>query len=155
MVVAGAKKWGLIVSATRLVYFGRIPAELRQKHEAVMRVDAEFIARTRPGASVDLIFRKGMEAYSQAGFPDEWQHHHQGGATGYAGRDYRAKAGSTEIVQPNQAFAWNPSIAGTKSEDTVIALRDETEIISAYGDWPMKPIEVESLTIPRPDILER
>ena len=155
MVVAGAKKWGLIVSATRLVYFGRIPAELRQKHEAVMRVDAEFIAHTRPGASVDLIFRKGMEAYSQAGFPDEWQHHHQGGATGYAGRDYRAKAGSNEIVRPNQAFAWNPSIAGTKSEDTVIALRDETEIISAYGDWPMKPIEVESLTIPRPDILER
>ena len=154
MVVAGAKKWGLILSATRIVHFGKIPAELRKKHEAVMRIDAEFIAHTRPGTSVDFIFRKGMEAYAQAGFPDEWQQHHQGGATGYAGRDYRAKQGSKEIVQRNQAFAWNPSISGTKSEDTVIALPDETEIISAYGDWPMRQIEVESMVVPREDILE-
>lgn len=154
MVVAGAKKWGLILSATRIVHFGKIPGELRKKHEAVMRVDAEFIAHTRPGTAVDFIFRKGMDAYAQGGFPDEWQQHHQGGATGYAGRDYRAKQGSKEIVQPNQAFAWNPSIAGTKSEDTVIALSGETEIISAYGDWPMKPIEAESMIVPRADILE-
>lgn len=155
MVVAGAKKWGLVLSATRIVHFGPISAELRRKHEAVMHVDAEFIARTRPGTSVDFIFRKGMDAYAHAGFPDEWQQHHQGGATGYAGRDYRAKQDSKEVVQPNQAFAWNPSISGTKSEDTIIALPDETEIISAYGDWPMKPIEVESMIVPRPDILER
>ena len=154
MVVAGAKKWGLILSATRIVHFGEVPAELRKKHDAVMRVDAEFIAHTRPGASVDFIFCKGMEAYAQAGFPDEWQQHHQGGATGYAGRDYRAKEGSKEVVQPNQAFAWNPSISGTKCEDTIIALPDETEIISAYGNWPMKPIEVESMIVPREDILE-
>lgn len=154
MLVAGAKKWGLVVSATRIVHFGQIPCDLRAKHEAVMAVDAEFIARTRPGTSVDFIFRKGMEAYERTGFAGEWQSHHQGGATGYAGRDYRARQGIKETVQQNQAFAWNPSIIGTKCEDTVIALPDRTEIISAYGDWPMRQIEVGSMIVPREDILE-
>jgi len=153
MLVVGAKKWGLIVSATRIVHFGPIPADLRRKHDAVMTVDAELIAHTRPGTSVDYIFRTGVEAYSRAGFPDEWKLHHQGGPTGYAGRDYRARPGVKEVVHPNQAFAWNPSISSAKSEDTIIALEDRTEIISAHGDWPMKPIEVESMVIARPDIL--
>jgi len=154
MVVTCARKWGLIVSTTRIVHFGPVPADLRRKHDAVMAVDAEMIAHTRPGTSVDYIFRKGMEAYARTGFGDEWRLHHQGGPTGYAGRDYRAKAGVHGTVQLNQAFAWNPSITGTKSEDTVIALEDRTEIISAYGDWPMKPIEAESMTVARPDILQ-
>lgn len=154
MVVTCARKWGLIVSTTRIVHFGPIPPELRRKHDAVMAVDAELIAYTRPGASVEDVFRKGVEAYARAGFGDEWKLHHQGGPTGYAGRDYRAKLGVKATVQLSQAFAWNPSIAGTKSEDTVIALEDQTEIISAHGDWPMTPIEVESAVFPRPDILE-
>ena len=154
MLVAGAKKWGLVVSASRIVHFGPVPCELRRKHDAVMAVDAEFIVHTRPGASVDCIFRKGMEAYARTGYPDEWRLHHQGGPTGYAGRDYRARTGIKETVQPNQAFAWNPTITGVKCEDTILALDDRTEIISAHGDWPMKPIEVESITVSREDILE-
>jgi Xaa-Pro aminopeptidase len=154
MVVTCARKWGLIVSATRLVHFGPIPADLRWKHEAVMAVDTAMIANTRPNVTVGEIFRKGMDAYTSAGFEDEWKLHHQGGPTGYAGRDYRAKLGLKETVRLNQAFAWNPSITGTKSEDTIVALADRTEIISAYGDWPMKPIETEFGTIMRPDMLE-
>jgi Xaa-Pro dipeptidase len=154
MLVAGAKKWGLVVSATRIVHFGPVPCELRRKHDAVMAVDAGFIVRTRPGTSVDYIFRQGVEAYARTGYPDEWRLHHQGGPTGYAGRDYRARPGIKETVQRDQAFAWNPSITGTKCEDTIIALDDRTEIISAHGDWPMKPIEVESIAVSREDILE-
>jgi Xaa-Pro aminopeptidase len=154
MVVTCARRWGLIVSMTRIVHFGKIPSDLRRKHDAVLAVDAEMIAHTRPGTSADYVFRKCMDAYAAAGFEGEWKLHHQGGPTGYAGRDYRAKPGVKAAVQLNQAFAWNPSITGTKSEDTVIALEDRTEIISAHGDWPMKPIEAESMTVARPDILK-
>lgn len=154
MLVTCARKWGLIVSATRIVHFGPIPDELRRKHDAVMLVDAEMIAHTRPGTSMNYIFRKGMETYSRMHFAEEWKFHHQGGPTGYAGREYRAKPGVQESVRLNQAFAWNPSITGTKSEDTIIALADRTEIISAHGDWPMKSVEVESMTVPRPDMLQ-
>ena len=154
MVVTGARKWGLLISMTRIVHFGPVPAELRRKHDAVMEVDAEYIAHTRPGASVEDIFRKGMEAYARTGFADEWKLHHQGGSTGYVGREYRAMIGIEETVKLNQAFGWNPSITGTKSEDTIIAMADRTEIISVHGDWPMKQIEVGSIILPRPDILQ-
>ncbi len=154
MLVAGAKRWGLIVSATRLVHFGPLSAELRRKHDAVMAVDAEFITHTRPGMSVADVFSKGVAAYEREGFADEWRLHHQGGSAGYAARDYRARTGISEVVQANQAFAWNPSITGTKCEDTVIALKDRTEIISAHGDWPMREIKVGSSVVQREDILE-
>ena len=72
----------------------------------------------------------------QTGFPDEWRLHHQGGATGYAGRDYRATAHTTAVVQPSQAFAWNPTIAGTKSEDTILATEGGPQILTATRDLP-------------------
>jgi antitoxin VapB len=155
MLVACGRRWGLIVSLTRMVHFGDLPADLRRKHDAVARVDATFIAHTRPGAQVRDIFQRAVECYQETGFGDEWQLHHQGGATGYAGRDYKATAASTQTVQRNQAFAWNPSIAGTKSEDTVIALEAGTEIISQSPGWPMIEVEVAGRRWPRADILLR
>ena len=155
MLVLCGRRWGLICSLTRMVHFGTLDAELRRKHEVVARVDATFIAHTKPGAVAGEIFGQAMEAYKSTGFGEEWKLHHQGGATGYAGRDYKATAANTEIVQPNQAFAWNPSITGTKSEDTIIALPDRTEIISNSPDWPMLQITIGDQTIARPGILMR
>jgi Xaa-Pro aminopeptidase len=153
MVVICGRKWGLIVSLTRLVHLGRIPKELRKKHQAVVRVDTAFIANTRPGIVVGDVFRKGVQAYLDNGFPGEWRLHHQGGPTGYAGRDYKATSEEKRAVQLPQAFAWNPSIRGTKSEDTIIALPDKTEIISNTPDWPMLTVEYGNLRWERPDIL--
>jgi hypothetical protein len=55
-------------------------------------------------------------------------------------------------VRPNQAFAWNPSIAGTKSEDTVIARPTGPEIISASPGFPMLAVEIDGVRWPRPDL---
>ena len=60
MVVVCGRKWGLIVSLTRLVHLGRMPGELRKKHQAVVGVDTAFIANTRPGMVIGDIFRKGV-----------------------------------------------------------------------------------------------
>ncbi len=154
MIVLCARRWGLIASLTRLVHFGRIGRALAKKHRAVAAVDGEFISRTRPGAKVGEIFQAGVRAYQRAGFAGEWKLHHQGGATGYASRDYKATAGDKRRVLSNQAFAWNPSISGTKSEDTIIAGERETVVITGTPGWPMLPVEVNGKTIRRPDILE-
>lgn len=150
MLVIGAKKWGLAVSASRLVHFGPIPPELRRKHDAVARVDAAFIAATVPSAVVGDIFRQGMAAYAAEGYPEEWRLHHQGGPTGYKGRDFKATPDSAQRVVENQAFAWNPSITGTKSEDTIIATPSGPEVISTSPAWPMT-----DTSIPRPRMIER
>ena len=155
MLVTCGRRWGLIVSLTRLVNFGKLPEELQNKHEAVVRLDATFIAQTKPGARVGDIFDAGVETYHKAGYGEEWKLHHQGGPTGYAGRDYRANSRTDDHVQENQAFAWNPSIAGTKSEDTIIAQADRTEIISPTPNLPSVTVELDGQTIQRPDILER
>lgn len=155
MLVAVGAKSGLMTSATRLVHFGELPAELAAKHAAVCQVDAAFILQTRPGAAVKDIFQKALDVYRQTGYADEWRLHHQGGAAGYAPRDYKGGLESPEMVLEDQAFAWNPSIAGTKSEDTIIARADQTEIISQAQAWPMLAVEYQGQQIARPDILVR
>jgi len=154
MVVVGARKWGLIVSLTRLVHFGKIPDELRMKHKAVTAVDAVYLANTVPGVAAGDIFDKGLSMYAETGFRDEWKKHHQGGPTGYRGREYRASSGVKDTVRENQAWAWNPSITGTKSEDTIIAGSDGFETVSEIQGWPYIEAEINGRIIRRPDILE-
>ncbi len=155
MVAGCGRKWGLIVSLTRLVYFGKIPLKLRKKHNAVTRVDTVLIANTLPGKPFAGILRKGIETYQETGFPDEWQNHHQGGPTGYQSRDYKATLKEKRKVEPYQAVAWNPSIKGTKSEDTIIALPSGPEIISSTDSWPKIKVPYQGKTWERPDILEK
>jgi antitoxin VapB len=155
MLVVCGRRWGLIASVTRLVHLGALPHDLRRRHEACIAVDAAMIAATQPGARASEIFGVCMDAYARQGFEGEWRYHHQGGATGYAGRDWLATPTATVTVVPHQAFAWNPSIAGTKSEDTIV-LDDQSrpEFLTATGSWPVLPVTAGDLTLPRPAILE-
>lgn len=155
MLVVCGRRHGLIVSATRIVSFGRLSDELRKKHDAVARVDAAFIANTKVGARIGDIVKAGLAAYAAEGYPDEWKLHHQGGPTGYAARDYRATPDIDNKVEPNQAFAWNPSITGTKSEDTIIAAPDGPEVISASPGFPTVQVTIGGLTLERADVLVR
>lgn len=154
MLVLCGRRWGLTVSATRLVHFGPLSEELQRKQWATATVDATLMASTRPGARVADIFEQAMEAYAQQGYPDEWQLHHQGGLAGYEAREYLATPTSEEVVYSDQVFAWNPSITGTKSEDTIIVGPEDNEIVTAVGHWPMLSIKVDGQTIERPAILE-
>lgn len=154
MLVLCARRYGLILSATRLVHFGPIPDELRRKHEAVMRIDATFILGSVPGRTYGEVFADAVAAYKETGFAEEWKLHHQGGPTGYNSRDFKATLDSKEVVQQSHAIAWNPSITGTKSEDTIIVGADGPEVISEAKDWPMVECQIGSKSIRRPDILE-
>jgi antitoxin VapB len=153
MLVLCGRRRGLVCSLTRFVHFGRLPDELRRKAEAVARIDATFIASTRPGQTLGAIFEQAVAAYAVVGFADEWQLHHQGGPAGYEPREYLATPGSKEIVASGQVYAWNPSITGSKSEDSVLIDEKGFEILSAIPGWPMVKVEVGGRIIERPDIL--
>jgi Xaa-Pro aminopeptidase len=154
MLVLCGRKWGLVASLTRLVHFGALPDELRKKQEAVAEVDAALIAASTPGARIADIFGKGVKAYAKVGFPHEWKLHHQGGLAGYEPREHLATAASSQVVKPGQAFAWNPSITGAKSEDTILVGDDRWEVITAMEDWPRIAVQVDGRLIERPAILE-
>ena len=161
MVVLCAKAGGLIANCTRLVHFGPVTPDILQKQRNVQTIDATFNLNSKPGATAGEIFAKAQQAYAYAGYPNEWQLHHQGGATGYAGREYRAGPGSPDVVVEWQAFAWNPSITGTKSEDTVLVSSEpghEVEVLTTTPEspWPTVTVSIEGLgSMERPDILER
>jgi len=154
MLSVNARQYGLVVSLTRFVQFGAVPAEIRSIYDANVLIDCTLMAHTVPGRPVVEAFRKGVEAYVRAGYPEEYRHHHQGGAIGYVGRDYKVDFHTEEIVQDSQAFAWNPSITGSKSEDTMIASVTGPMLISSPIMFPTLKQEVAGHTFVRPDILE-
>lgn len=155
MVSVNARKWGLIVSLTRFVHFGTIPKELKDRYEANVFIDCTMMAHTRPGVPAREVLQKGIEAYQAKGYPQEWKLHHQGGAIGYTGRDYRTHFGTPDIVQENQAFTWNPSLTGTKSEDTILATSKGIEMITYPVLYPTLSLSAGGIAFVRPAILEK
>lgn len=155
MVSVNARKWGLIVSLTRFIHFGKIPEELRKKYEANVYIDCSMMAHTRPGIPAKEVLQKGIDVYQEKGYPEEWKFHHQGGSIGYTGRDYRVHFKTPDSIQENQAFTWNPSITGTKSEDTILATPKGPEMITRPVLYPTIIVEVEGMTFTRPDIFEK
>lgn len=140
-----AQRHGLIVSVTRLVHFGgEISADLRRRHDAVCAVDDALHAASRPGARWCDLLDIAVGVYRELGIAEEWKKHHQGGPMGYECRDFKATPTETRTVVANQLIGWNPSITGTKSEDTILSTG---EVMTRTGDWP--------LCDGRPDILTR
>ena len=92
--------------------------------------------------------------YRETGFADEWQLHHQGGPAGYEPREFVGTPTVTDPVTVGQAYAWNPSITGAKSEDTFLVGPNGNEVITTIPGWPMLSIDIDGQTIPRPAILE-
>ncbi|OQR85470.1 hypothetical protein ACHHYP_11806 [Achlya hypogyna] len=156
MLVLCGRRGGLICSLTRVVCISpTLPPDLRRRHDAVTFVDATALAKTRPGTVAGEVFAAIRDAYAARGFENEWRLHHQGGGTGYKSREWKATENSAEVVAPLHAYAWNPSISGTKSEDTVLVCEDgSVEVLTqAPASWPLVHHTVDGVTYARPDIL--
>lgn len=154
MLSVNARKGGLVVCLTRFVHFGALPEALQRQYEANVYVDCVFMANTRPGTPARDVLRKGIEAYDEQGYPEEWTLHHQGGPIGYQPRDYRTHLRTPDTVAENQPFCWNPSITGTKSEDTILATAHGPEPITKPILFPTITLEVGGVHFVRPRILE-
>ena len=157
MLVACALRDGLWCSITRLTHFGPIDADLQARAVACACVDAAYIDASRPGNRVSDAFAAGRAEYAAQGFTGEWREHHQGGPAGYGSREFFAGAGVDMDILDGCSFAWNPSIAGVKSEDTVVVRSGlggpEFEVLTATGEWPM--LSPPGHKLPRPAILTR
>lgn len=131
MLVACGRRHGLIANVTRWVGNAG-PSDAR-----ILEVEAAYLNATVPGAALCDILAAGSAAYAAAGFDaDEWHRHHQGGAAGYAGRDPRATPATSDLVRPNQAFAWNPTARGAKIEDTGLSAGTGFEVLTLDERWP-------------------
>jgi len=152
MVVLSGRRQGLHISLTRLISLGPLDPDLLARHRAVTRVDARFILESRAGNTLGAVVSRAAEQYAIEGFPQEWKLHHQGGLTGYADREILGTGDSGHRLRHHQVLAWNPSITGTKSEDTVLVTETGPEVLTRTGDWPEVEVELPGGSIGRPSI---
>jgi antitoxin VapB len=163
MVVGCLEKEGLVVSLTRFKAVAPLDEEIIDSYRRIACVDADIMAATRPGVTLGAVLEEAQRAYQRYGFTPksadplkegEWQNHHQGGLTGYDTRTILAVPGDpTPVLSPQypenlkkyfgvettfaQAFAWNPSAPGVKSEDTFMLHADGSkEIITGTPEFP-------------------
>jgi Xaa-Pro aminopeptidase len=154
---------GLYASCTRTVAFDP-PEWLAERHDAATTIDVAALDATREVArrengagTASEVFEAIQRAYDAVGWPEEWKAHHQGGAAGYAGREWLATPGSDVPVTMPMAYAWNPTVRGAKSEDTALVTENGIEVLSATGDWPTIEVEPpeDERSLARHDVLYR
>jgi antitoxin VapB len=151
-----AEREGLVVAASRLVTAGPADADLLRRTDATAKVAAALLEATTEDASGARLFEAAAAAYAAAGHAGEEALHHQGGAIGYRARDWVAHPQSEERVRAPQAFAWNPTVTGTKIEETVLLdAEGRLDVITSSPGWPAIPVTVRGQAIGLPAILER
>jgi len=154
LLVLCGRRGGLVCSLSRLVHFGSLSTDLQDKARATAGVDAAFHVTTRPGKTLDAVLSAAIQAYADYGYADEWLLHHQGGVAGYEPREILARPGCQELIALGQACAWNPSITGTKSEDSLLVGEKGNEVVTEISGWPNYEVEYNGQVVRRPAILE-
>jgi Xaa-Pro aminopeptidase len=131
MLVVSAERGGLFANMTRFVELEERSAELDRRaaacDEILRRMREEA---TKPGRTLSQIFGDCTRFYDEAGFPGEWRLHHQGGTTGYGSREVIATPDTHDRIGVGNAFAWNPSITGCKSEETFVLTAAGPEVVT-------------------------
>jgi antitoxin VapB len=137
-----AERDGLVVALSRIVCRHLDDDLVRRTRAAAAAFSAMLNATTGSARGSDM-FAAAAAAYAASGFPGEERHHHQGGATGYRSREWVAHPGSQDVPALPQAFAWNPTVAGTKLEETCLVHADgRVEILTPSPGWPSIEIVV-------------
>src|SRR5918998_2448736 len=131
MLVVCAERGGLFANLTQIIDFQEPDPETMRRQEACTEILRRMREEaTRPGRTLADAFEECRRFYAEAGFPDGWRYHHQGGMTGYASREAVATPDARQEIQRGQAFAWNPSLEGAKTEETFVLGEDGPEVLT-------------------------
>ncbi|MCG8500045.1 MAG: hypothetical protein MJB12_06515 [Firmicutes bacterium] len=142
---------GLIVSLSRDVLINR-DEEMIQKHMKCAKVSAAFLSNLKIGNTAQNVFEKGLLAYQEQGYPLEYKEHHQGGLTGFVPRELRVNIGCTHLVRKDEAYAFNPTIQGSKCEDTVLVTENGIEIMTYTGNYAYVTCDIDGERLMMPTV---
>jgi Xaa-Pro dipeptidase len=158
-VIVGVRR-GLHVALSRSSALGRVDPELAARHEVACAVEAAEVAASSVGGTWGEALQAGMDAYAAHGYEGEWKYHYQGGPIGYAPRDFTPtpagwpNAWTSAPVLLHQAYAWNPTVQGAKSEDTFLVDESGAEWLTRSETWPTLELDSPAGPVARPAILE-
>ncbi|MCK9287776.1 MAG: peptidase M24 [Sphaerochaetaceae bacterium] len=149
------RRQGLVVCLTRYVNFVPVDRSLMAQYRANVEIDLAYMTNTIVGKSYQHALLAGQAAYEKLGYREEFDKHHQGGPIGYNPREYRVDFSHDILVVENQGFCWNPSITGTKSEDTILVTSKGFEFISRPVIYPTIEVTYDGKNYTRADILQK
>jgi Xaa-Pro aminopeptidase len=150
MLVACARRHGLVASVTRIISFAPLTTEEREVYDRLLHVEQAFLDASRTGARLGDIVAAGTTAYAAQGFaPDEWHRHHQGGLSGFQPREFPATPATDDLVSDGTVLAWNPSGGGWKVEDTTLVEVAGPQPLVHDDAWPTLKVGDRL----RPDVL--
>jgi Xaa-Pro dipeptidase len=131
MLAVSAERGGLFVNLTRFVELEARSQDLERRAAACEEIGARMRDEaTKPGRTLAEAFDDCTRFYAEVGFPGEWRLHHQGGSTGYGSREVIATPYTNDRIEVGNAFAWNPSITGFKTEETFLLTANGPEIVT-------------------------
>lgn len=132
-----ARRWGLWVSLSRTLSFQPLTEQEIRQEKALQDIESEILQASKVGSTLGELYEVARLAYQRQGFARAIQEHHQGGTTGYACREILAFPKEPSTLQANTALAWNPSLKGSKIEDTLLLHGDNTlEVLTQDPRWP-------------------
>ncbi len=153
------RKWGLVLSFSRLVWVGKETDELERLQGAFeknARIAAAMWHASKPGATLGSVIRAAKKAYADVGEPDQWDAHHLGGMVAYIERIGLAGPDDPTKIIEGMSLAWNPTVRGAKVEDTFIVTAAGPDPVSpVLEDWPAVEVEIEGKTYRMPGLLVR
>jgi Xaa-Pro aminopeptidase len=141
MLVFCARRHGLYANLSRGVAFGALSDDERNAQADLLQVEATGLDAVRPGQSLAAVYHALEAAYRHAMRPDAIREHHQGGITGYQAREIVAGPSTATGIETGMAFAFNPSFAGMKVEDTFLLGANGLENLTLDADWPATTIQ--------------
>ncbi|NUU95567.1 hypothetical protein XO10_04620 [Marinitoga sp. 1135] len=146
---------GPIISMTRSFLFIEDEDFINQ-HRINAELEAKIINLTKKNIYLKDMFYDIKEIYKNIGFEKEFDKHHQGGIIGYDTREEIAQPNSKIKIENNMAFCWNPTITGTKSEDTFILNQNDIDFITWNKNsiWPVLSFDINGDIITRPGVLK-
>jgi Xaa-Pro aminopeptidase len=141
MLVFCARRHGLVASLSRAVAFGPLSDDERNAQADLLQVEATGLDAVRPGQSLAAVYHAFDAAYRHANRPEAIREHHQGGIAGYQAREIVASPSTATGIETGMAFAFNPSFAGMKVEDTFLLGANGLENLTLDPAWPATTIQ--------------
>ncbi len=153
MLALTVRREGIYSCISRIVSLKKPTTELINKRNAVLKVDCACEKYTQVGGNIETVFNKIQDTYKNVGYENEWKNHHQGGITGFASREVKITKKTNLTIKNNMIFAYNPTVAGYKTEDTFY-LKDGKPIVTTFSNkLPLVEIDFEGEKFLKPDII--
>jgi Xaa-Pro aminopeptidase len=141
MLVFCARRHGLVASLSRAIAFGPLSDDERNAQADLLQVEATGLDAVRPGQSLAAVYHALEAAYRHVNRLEAIREHHQGGIAGYQAREIVASPSTATGIETGMAFAFNPSFAGMKVEDTFLLGANGLENLTLDANWPATTIQ--------------